>query len=464
MLIANAEVDGVTGLDVRVDGATITEIGPALAVAAGEARLDARGGALLPGLHDHHIHLFALAAADRSLRCGPPRVCDAASLANALSRRDAGTGWLRGVGYHESVAGELDRESLDNLVPDRPLRIQHRSGALWMVNSAAAALLGLDDGAEHSGIERDAGGRATGRLFRMDDWLRERIGGEPPRLTDVSRRLARFGVTGLTDATATNGAAEAVAFRRAIDAGDLLQRIVMMGTLALPGDAGPRLARGAVKLLIDERDLPGFDDLRSRFEAIHRAGRTIAIHCVTRVELVLTLAALAASGTRSGDRIEHAGVAPPDVLPLLAKQGLTVVSQPHFIRERGDAYRESVDARDLPWLYRARALLDASVRLGGGSDAPFGSCDPWAAMRTAVARRTQSGALLGGDERLSPEQALALFTSPAADPGGPPRRVAVGSPADLCLLACRWSEARQTLASDLVAATLVRANVVWRRE
>jgi predicted amidohydrolase YtcJ len=298
----------------------------------------------------------------------------------------------------------------------------------------------------------------------MDDWLRERIGGQPPRLADVSRRLARFGVTGLTDATATNGASEAVAFRAAIDAGDLLQRAVMMGTSALTDDMGPRLARGAVKVLLDERDLPDFDDLRARFEEIHRTGRTIAVHCVTRAELVLTLSALATAGTRGDDRIEHAGVAPPDVLPLLAELRLTVVTQPHFIHERGDAYRESVDDRDLPWLYRARALLDASVRLGGGSDAPFGDCDPWAAMRAAVARRTANGALLGGDERLSPERALALFTTPASNPGGPPRRVAVGAPADLCVLACRWCEARETLTSDLVAATAIGTNVVWGQE
>ena len=46
------------------------------------------------------------------------------------------SGWLRGVAYHESVAGPLDRDRLDAWVADRPLRVQHRSGALWMLNSA----------------------------------------------------------------------------------------------------------------------------------------------------------------------------------------------------------------------------------------------------------------------------------------------------------------------------------------
>lgn len=42
--------------------------------------------------------------------------------------------------------------------------------------------------------------------------------------------------------------------------------------------------------------------------------------------------------------------------------------------------------------------------------------------------------LLGADERIAPARALDLFLTPAEDPGGPPRRVAPGAPADLVLL------------------------------
>ena len=137
--------------------------------------LDADGGALLPGLHDHHIHLMALAVAKASVRCGPPQIRSLGSLASALRERRDSRGWIRGVGYHESVAGQLDRARLDELVPDRPVRIQHRSGALWVVNSAAVDQLGLDRGVDQPGVERDAEGHATGRLFRLDSWLRQHL-------------------------------------------------------------------------------------------------------------------------------------------------------------------------------------------------------------------------------------------------------------------------------------------------
>jgi predicted amidohydrolase YtcJ len=84
-----------------------------------------------------------------------------------------------------------------------------------------------------------------------------------------------------------------------------------------------------------------------------------------------------------------------------------------------------------------------------------------AAYHPAVERRTAGGALLGGDERLTPEQALALFTTPADAPGGASRSVAPGVPADLCVLERRWSEARRALDGVRVRATVVAGRVVW---
>lgn len=463
MLILRAEIDGVAPLDVRILEGRIAEVGRDLRRRPGERTLDAAGGALLPGLHDHHIHLLALAAAEESLRCGPPEVRDRRGLVVALARaRESESAWIRGIGYHESVAGDLDRAALDAIVADRPVRIQHRSGAMWILNSAAVERLGLDRGVDHAGVERDSRGRATGRLLRADEWLRERLEAvDPPNLAHVSRLLASFGVTGLTDATASNSPDVLQRLVAAVERGDLLQRLLVMGRPNLAAPTHALVELGAVKVLLDERELPPIEELEGRIEEAHRQGRSVAIHCVTRPELVLGVAALAAAGARAGDRIEHAAVAPPDVLALLAGLPLAVVTQPNFVRERGDAYLDEVDPRDRPWLYRCRGFLEASVPLGGGTDAPFGDPDPWLAMRAAVSRRTESGRPLGPDEALTPEEALALFTSPGESPGAPARSIRVGAPADLCLLARPWSDARSELSSARVAATLRGGSVIW---
>ena len=89
MIVRNAEVEGVAGLDVQLDGEQIAAVGSALPRRAGEPVLDADGAALLPGLHDHHIHLFSLAAALESVRCGPPQVHSGQALERVL-RLDLG--------------------------------------------------------------------------------------------------------------------------------------------------------------------------------------------------------------------------------------------------------------------------------------------------------------------------------------------------------------------------------------
>jgi predicted amidohydrolase YtcJ len=464
MLIERTEIAGCAPLSLRIVGERIAEIGPALEPRPGEDCLDAAGGALLPGLHDHHVHLLALAAAADSVRCGPPWVRTRDDLERALRRARPRGGWIRGIGYHDSVAGALDRRDLDALAPGVALRVQHRSGALWILSSAGVERLGLDRGGDAPGVERDAAGLANGRIYRADAWLRARLGAaDPPDLAKAGSALARCGVTGATDATAGNAAAELALLEAAAAKGALPQRLIVMGSLELPEPSHPRVARGAVKFVLAEASLPDFEATVDAIRAAHAAGRTAAVHCVTRAELAFAVGAFDAAGARGGDRIEHAAVAPPELVARIAALGLAVVAQPHFVRERGDAYAREVEPADFLWLHRARGFDAAGVALGGGTDAPFGAPDPWRAMRAAVERRSESGAVLGAEERLAPERALALFTSPPESPGAGPRPVAVGAAADLCLLDRPWSEARKALDAGAVAATLVAGRVVYRR-
>lgn len=461
LLLREVEVGGSI-VDVRLEGGRVVELAPALEPRAGSHVIDGRGGALLPGLHDHHLHLLSLAAALESVVCGPPAVQHEAELRGALedAARRAAPGWVRGVGYHESVTGVLSRERIDAWVADVPVRIQHRSGAVWMLNSAAIAALGLQRAPDREGVERDSRGRPTGRLFRMDAWLRERLGAEhPPDLAAVGALLARRGVTGVTDATPDTGRGARSLVAEATRRGLLRQRVHWMGAEAEPGPSDA-LRRGPVKILLDDARLPSPEALAKRIAGAR--ARNVAFHCVTRAELVVALAALGEAGALAGDRIEHASVAPPDLVAQIRDLGLTVVTQPNFVWERGDVYLEEVAPGDRPWLYRCRGFEAAGVPLGAGTDAPFGEADPWRAMRAAVERRTRCGRELGAAEAVSPERALALFTTPASAPGGEPRAVAVGIAADLCLLRVPWRIARQRLSSDQVSATIVGGEVVWR--
>jgi predicted amidohydrolase YtcJ len=396
-------------------------------------------------------------------------VHDRPSLAQALatgmddlSRDPSPSTWLRGYGYDESVAGPLTADVVDEQLGahrGRPVRIQHRSGHQWVVNRSGLEALGFGETASGvDGVEVGTDGRPTGVLYGADDLIRRRVPDDLPSLAGVGDRLSRWGVTGVTDATASNGPDEMAAIEAAVRRGELRQSVLMLGG-ALPGrDRGP-VTTGAVKLVLEDRKLPGLDQL---VESIRSAGRRgVALHAVTRQSLVLAAIALSIAGG-GPHRIEHASVAPPEVVDLLAPLDVTVVTQPGFIAEHGDRYGRDVDRADQEWLYRLRAWDRVGVPLAGSTDAPFGHPDPWKAVAAAVTRRTALGDVIGADERLTPERALALFLGHPADPGGPARNVATGSPADLCLLAVPWRAARTELTSQLVAATVKSGRVLYR--
>ena len=151
LLLRDAELDGGRRADIRVRDGIVADVAPVLERLPGEEVLNCGGGAVIPGLCDHHLHLHAMAAALSSVRCGPPQVRDAADLAAVLRAAVPDeNGWIRGTGYFESVAGELDAAALDAMRSDVPVRVQHRSGALWMLNSAALAAVGGTDGTRPS--------------------------------------------------------------------------------------------------------------------------------------------------------------------------------------------------------------------------------------------------------------------------------------------------------------------------
>lgn len=459
MLIRGAEVN-LARCDLRVVDGRIAAMAPSLVPIVGERVIDAGGGAIVPGLCDHHLHLYGLAAAAESISCGPP--LDEHGLADALTTAAVGsTGWVRGVGYHESVAGEIDRDWLDAHVRDVPIRIQHRSGRLWILNSCAIDRLSTGGDAASPFETRD--GRPTGRLYDADGWLRDRRPAQRPDLTAISRRLAGRGVIGVTDASHSNDLSDYRAFGEARRGGSLVQDVLAFGTQTLDAasvEAG--LRAGCLKIHLHDNDLPDPDQMKRWVAAGCASGRGVAVHCVSVADLVVTLSAFADVGAGVGCRIEHGALIPPDLVEWIAELDVTVVTQPHFILERGDSYRRDIDIAEQPWLYRAGSLLGAGIRVAAGSDAPYGQPDPWRSMQSAVDRLTAAGDRLGADEAITPEQALALYASPLEAPGTAWPPISVGDVADLCLLDRPWAAARRALGEVDVALTLKAGEPIWR--
>jgi predicted amidohydrolase YtcJ len=439
LLVINAEVGGQAGREIRVSAARILQVGARLARRHGEAVLDAAGGAVIPGLHDHHVHLRALVAARQSV--DESAAADPAAFDRIITQAAAALGpgaWLRVTGWTETSAGYLDRYRLDKLTGANLARVQHRSGAMWVLNSAALRQASAAD-SDLAGIERDDRGVPTGRLLRLDGWLRDRLGSSlsadsfRTQLADFARRSACLGVTGFTDTTPNRDQPDVDEFTQLSSAGVIPQRLVLMAPPGLREPAADRVSLGPRKVILDDAALPEAAELASLARATHQAGSRLAVHCVTAEQLLITVAALEELGRAKGDRIEHASVVPPGYPARLAQLGVVVVTQPGFIGVRGDDYLRDVALTEQAWLYPAATLARAGVAVAAGTDAPFGPSDPWRCVTSAVTRRTPAGQVLGPAEQMSPQQALQLFLTAPEDPRRA-RTVAPGQPGDLCVL------------------------------
>ncbi|MET0150228.1 MAG: amidohydrolase, partial [Acidimicrobiales bacterium] len=220
LLIRGGEVDGRRA-DVLVDDGRIVAVGADLRPSGSPDTWEVDGGAVLPGLHDHHLHLLAMAAAAGSLDLTDP----AGGIEGAVRRAAADVapgGWLRAVGHH-AAGGDVDRARLDDWAGPVPVRVQDASGALWILNSAALAAVAA------AGIEVGADAAASGWILREDEALAAVWPAPALDLAAVGHGLAARGVTGVTDATPFTDPGGPTLLAEAVADGRLPQHVVLTG-------------------------------------------------------------------------------------------------------------------------------------------------------------------------------------------------------------------------------------------
>ncbi|MGK2850847.1 MAG: amidohydrolase family protein [Candidatus Limnocylindrales bacterium] len=473
------EPHGSRLVDVAVRGARISAIDAAGTAAAAIDRTTAHvagnGRSLLPGLIDPHIHLAASAAAKLSLDCGPTRVRCVGDLLEAISeaaRHSSGGRWIRGVGFDESMTPERRMPSLGELdaaAPDHPVRIHHRSGHGWLVNSAA--LDALDElGWRPSGPRRpEATALIPGDLPPIGGFSR---GEMADAFRELGEDLLRAGVTTLQDATPAT-AAQRCDLRDLVAGCEAFPEVSMM---AAPdgedaevetADEGADVAT-VVKVLIEERLGPaeGRQRIEAGLIAAQRTGRDVAVHIVDESSLAVVLAVLrehAADGRHPARvRLEHVSICPPPLLDEIAALGCSVVTQPGFVTASGDRYRASFDGEQLDWLYPVASLRAREVPVAAASDGPYGPALGLPTIAAATSRTTGSGFVIGQREVVDRTAALEMHTVVGARVIGYRDRgtIAPGMRADLVLLD---ADLDAMTAHDLGAVRVERTYIAGRQ-
>lgn len=173
LTMAGEEPAYVEALAVR-DGRILStgDLGPVLRAAGrGAARVDLHGRALLPGFIDAHGHVSMVGQVGRLVRLSPPPAGGVGSLTQLqaalrekLALEPQETGILAGFGYDDSQLTERrhpTRHDLDAVSDRRPILIAHASGHLAVANTPMLALLGMSTATpdpEGGVIRREADG------------------------------------------------------------------------------------------------------------------------------------------------------------------------------------------------------------------------------------------------------------------------------------------------------------------
>ena len=430
-------------------------------------------GFVFPGFNDAHAH--PTMTADNLLRvdCSPEIALDESTLCDLLraetDRLEPGA-WVIGSRYdHTKTTGGrvFDRWALDAVVGDRPALLIHVAAHWGVVSSAGLAAAGLDDSStdpKGGALGRDGQGHLNGLVYEQALFdlaypslaRGETVVPQPSpqmRLRSLRRAQDMFHAAGLTSmCDALCGPADLALLTSAREAGELTMRTSALlayphyghvANLGLHGSIGDeRLRLLGVKAFVDgacaggnclvEEPFEGTDDhgmqvidtdeLTGLVGQVAADGIVIGVHANgdRAIRLLLDAHELA---RRQGaplrrHRIEHCTLVDDDIVRRIRDLGLVAVPFGSYARFHGDKLAGYYGEERLERMFAHRTLLDAGVAVAGSSDFPCGPFEPLAAVASCVSRQALDGRLVGPSQRISPLEAIALYTTGSAYASG----------------------------------------------
>ena len=424
--------------------------------AGGAESIDLRGGLMVPGWFDAHVHFIWWAEAMARLD-----VSDTTTVEEALDRVAARAralpegAWILGGRFDKNNWGRWPTAvDLDRVTGGRPAVLRSRDGHSRWLNSAAIARAGITrDTATPAGgaIFRDDRGEATGVLQENANALADGVIPPPTdeqMLADARRGQTeawRRGITGLEDLDQFMGKSPLPVLERMRDAGDLALRVYMGIPHARLADAlAQKMRTGAGDDWLRTGHLKIFSDgaLGSQTAALEEpyegsrdrgiltvdpgqlaqdvataagAGIAVAIHAIGDRAVHVALNAIEptrSSAPQLRQKIEHVQLVRADDLSRFGALGVVASMQPiHATSDRDLADRYWGAARvgrAYPW----RTLRRTGAVLAFGSDAPVEPIDPLLGIHAAVTRRRpQDDTAWRPEQRLTIEEALAGYSA-----------------------------------------------------
>jgi predicted amidohydrolase YtcJ len=433
--------------------------------------VDAKGGSVLPGFNDAHLHLLSggLALDEVSLS-EASTLEEVRETIRAWSEANPGVAWIRGRGwrYTPFPNGLPNRHLLDQLVPDRPVYLISDDGHTGWANSAALKAAGISRRTPNPAngvIVKDSRGEPTGVLKEAAMALMSSALPVPThdeKLAALRAAVVEANRVGITSVQDAGGEAEDLELYDELRRlGDLTVRVYQAMTVdasateeeldeldALRGRFGddPLLKTGAVKVTADgvvenrtaamlepfegstesgaARLTP--DDMKRLVAELDARGWQVMTHAVGDAAVRETLDAYEAAekavpapveGRRH--RIEHLESPDPEDLSRFATLDVVASVQPALGTppEPGDRWAGNLGPERAARGWMSGSLSKAGAALAFGSDWPAAPLDPLRGIFVAVNRTDLDGEPEGGwlpREKLTLAEAIRAFTSGAA--------------------------------------------------
>ena len=463
--------------------------------------INCNGKTVLPGFVDAHCHLHGFAERLVTLNLDPRNyvrsIPDIQDKIRELSKDLPSGTWMRGGGYNEFYLAEKrhpTRWDLDLASSIHPIKLTHRSGHAHVLNSLALKLLNISKetvGPIDGLIDRDhETGEPTGILYGMGDHLAKLI---PPMdnghldrgIKLVNQELCSLGITSTCDASSRNNLMRWKMFQRWKESGLLKSRVCM--TLGVEGydeyqrhpfsthvDRNQLTIRG-VKIILHETTgqlSPGQEELNGMVLDIHRSGLQAILHAIEEKNIDAACNAIEFALKKfprpdHRHRIEHCSVCTPSLAKRIDSLGIMVVTQPSFIYYNGERYLKTIPNSQLKYLYPTSTLIKNGVKVAGSSDCPVVSPNPIIGIYSAISRRTEGGEFVLPEERITPLEALKMFTDYAAKATLEEKikgSITPGKLADLVVLSGDPTQLPVDEIKEIeVLMTILNGEVVWNK-
>jgi predicted amidohydrolase YtcJ len=463
--------------------------------------IDCKGKTLLPGFIDAHFHLFGFAESLVTLNLEPSNhiqsMNDIQTKIRQRSQQLPSGTWIRGRGYNEFYLAEKrhpNRWDLDAVTTVHPIKLTHRSGRAYVLNSLGLKLAGISketadppEGLIDRHIET---GEPTGLLYGMGDWLGKAI---PVLERDqiesgiklADRKLGAFGITSIHDASPRNNLDRWELIQHWKKEGLLKTRVKMMlgkegfeefRKHRFPAQVDQnQLSVGGVKTIVHETTgqlRPSQLELKEMVLNIHRSELQAVLHAIEgkTIEAACDAVEYALQKWPRPDhrhRIEHCSVCPSFLAKRIVSLGITIITQPSFIFYNGDRYLRTVPDSNLQHLYPIGTLMKNNVAVAGSSDCPIVPASPLIGIYSAISRRTNQGRSILPEEAIPPGEALKMYTEYAARATFEDNikgSITPGKLADLVVLNGDPTKLPADEIKDIaVEMTLINGEVVWNK-